>query len=112
MQGKKKTVDHRGFSDHIDLGWARHGSSEPTTVSQNRSETIVMALPNTINKNKHTEFDNIARLLDQMTDFMDEHFLDNGRKIFDNPDRDLQFAGSLHSAHSGETFCAKAVIIC
>ena len=109
--GKKKTVDHRGFSDHIDLGWARHGSSEPTTVSQNRSETIVMALPNTISKNKHTEFNNIARLLDQMTEFMDEHFLDNGRKLFDDPDRDSLFAGSLRSAHGGKKFRAEAVTI-
>ena len=80
-------------------------------MSQNRSETIVMALPNTISKNKHTEFNNIARLLDQMTDFMDEHFLDNGRKLFDDPDRDSLFAGSLRSAHGGEKFRAEAVTI-
>ena len=46
-----------------------------------------------------------------MTDFMDEHFLDNGRKLFDDPDRDLHFAGSLRSAHGGKKFCAKAVTI-
>ena len=70
-----------------------------------------MALPNTINKNEHTEFNDIARLLDQMTDFMDEHFLDNGRKLFDDPDRDSLFAGSLRSAHGGEKFRAEAVTI-
>ena len=58
-----------------------------------------------------TELQNITRLLDQMTDFMDEHFLDNGRKLFDDPDRDSHFAGSLRSAHGGEIFCAKAVTV-
>ena len=46
-----------------------------------------------------------------MTDFMDEHFLDNGCKLFDDKLRDKQFAGTLRSAHGGKKFRAEAFTI-
>ena len=58
-----------------------------------------------------TAFQNITRLLDQMTDFMDEYFLDNGCKLFDDPLRDEQFASTLRFAHGGKKFRAEAFTI-
>ena len=108
---KNKNLDDRGFSEKIDLGWARHGSSESASVSQNCSDQIVCALPNVINRDKVEEFEKIAWLPDQMTDFMDRHFLDNGCKLFDDTLRDKQFAGSLRSKHKGKKFRAEAFAI-
>ena len=50
-------------------------------------------------------------LLDQMADFVDRHFLDNGCLLFNNPDRDKQFAGSLRSMCGGEKFRGKAFTV-
>ena len=55
-----------------------------------------------------TEFQNITRLLDQMTDFMDECFLDSRCELFNDPLRDEQFVRTLHFAHGGKKFCAEA----
>ena len=107
----KENVDHRGFSEKIDVGYGRHGCSESTSTSQNRSENIVCALPSRIFREKDAEFQHITRLLDQMTDFMDIHFLDNGCKLFDDKLRDAQFASTLRSAHGGEKFRAEAFTI-
>ena len=108
---EKKKTDDRGFSEMTDLGWARHGCSESASTSQNRSKNVVCALPKMINKSKSDEFQNITGLLDQMTDFMDNNFLDNGCKLFNDPLRDEQFAGRLRSMHGGEKFRAEAFTI-
>ena len=94
-----------------DLGWARHGCSESASASQNRSKNVVCALPKMINKSKSDEFQNITGLLDQMTNFMDNNFLDNGCKLFNDPLRDEQFAGRLRSMHGGEKFWAEAFTV-
>ena len=50
-------------------------------------------------------------LLDQMTDFMDEHFLDNGCELFDDGERDQQFARTLRRAHGGKKFRTEGITI-
>ena len=35
LSDPKRKVDDRGFAENIDLGWARHGSSESTSATQN-----------------------------------------------------------------------------
>ena len=108
---KKGDVDHRGFSESIDIGYGRHGCSESASKSQNRSEHIVCGLPGRIHREMDKEFENITRLLDQMTDFMDKHFVDNGCKLFDDHLRDKQFARTLRSAYGGKKFRAEAFTI-
>ena len=81
-QLKATEADKRGFSKKIDLGWGRNGVFESTAVSQNCSPDIVCALPHMINKSKSEEFMNVTGLLDQMTEFMDKHFLDDRCKLF------------------------------
>ena len=80
-------------------------------MPQNRSDQIACALPNVINRDEVDEFEKIACLLDQMTDFMDKHFLGNGCKLFDDTLRDKQFAGSLRSKCKGKKFRAEAFTI-
>ena len=107
----KRKVDDWGFAENIDLGLACHGSSESTSATQNQSEKFVCALPHIIHKKQEEEFKQITVLLDQMTDFMDRHFLDNGCLLFNNPDRDNQFAGCLRSMYGGEKFRGEAFTI-
>ena len=111
LSDSKREVDDRGFAENIDLGWARHGSSESTSATQNRSEKFVCALPHIIHKKHEKEFKQITALLDQMTDFMDRHFLDDGCLLFNDPDRDKQFAGRLRLMHGGEKFRGEAFTI-
>ena len=101
----------RGSSETIDLGWARHGSSESTINSQNRSAKIVCALPHVIHKCKINEFKQISGLLDQMTDFMDINFLDDGHKLFGDQRRENQFASILREMSDGMKFRAEAFTV-
>ena len=64
-----------------------------------------------INKARLDEFWNITGLQDQMTDFMDNSFLDSGCELFDNPSRDEQFARCLQSTHGGEKSQAEAFTV-
>ena len=51
---------------------------------------------------------NVTGLLDQMTKFMDKHFLDDGCKLFDDPLCDEQFASQLRSILGREKCRAEA----
>ena len=73
---------------------------------------MVCALPNLINRITHEEdFKNIAKLLDQMTDFMDQNFLDDGCVLFNDEARDEQFASRLRSMHGRVGFRGEAFTV-
>lgn len=73
---------------------------------------MVCALLNLINRITHEEdFKNIAKLSDQMTNFMDQNFLDNGCVLFNDEARDEQFGSRLRSMHGGVRFCGEAFTV-